>query len=338
MSFIWAPLLVLLALIPVGAWVYITLDRRRRRRVAAFGSLGVSQRPAGRRVGLLRRVPAGFFVAGLTILTVGMARPQGQVSLPTLEGTVVLAFDVSGSMAATDLQPTRMEAAKTAARDFVQRQPPGVVIGVVAFSDSGLSVQVPTSDQATVLAAINRLNPQRGTSLGQGILASINVIDAANAPPNQGYYTNQSPAPEPTPTPAPVAPGTHTSAVVILLTDGENNQNPDPLAAAQTAANRGVRIDTVGIGSAEGATLKINGFSVHTQLNEPLLQQISQITDGAYYSATDAQGLQAIYDNLNPQLVIKPQMLELTSLFAGAGIVALLIGGLVSLFALGRLP
>ena len=269
-------------------------------------------------------------------MTIGLARPQGTVSLPSLEGTVILAFDVSGSMAATDLQPTRMEAAKVAAKDFVERQPPGVVIGVVAFSDSGLSVQVPTSDQEAVLAAINRLNPQRGTSLGQGILASINVIDAANAPQNQGYYSNQSPAPSPTP--APVAPGTHTSAVIVLLTDGENNQRPDPLDAAQTAANRGIRIDTVGIGSPEGATLQIEGFNVHTQLNEDLLKQVSQITDGAYYSATDEAGLRAVYDKLDPQLVVKPQTIELTSLFAGAGIIALVIGGLFSLFWLGRLP
>ena len=336
MSFIWAPLLVLLALIPLGMALYAVLERRRRVRVAAFGSLGSSPAATAGRAGLRRRVPAAFFVVGLTIMTVGLARPQGQVSLPTLEGTVILAFDVSGSMAADDLQPTRMEAAKAAAKDFVERQPPGVVVGVVAFSDSGLSVQAPTSDQATVLAAINRLNPERGTSLGQGILASIKVIDDANAPAAQGYYTNQSPSP--TPPPAPVAPGSHGSAIIILLTDGENNQNPDPLAAAQTAANRGVRIDTVGIGSTAGATLKINGFNVHTQLNEDLLKQVSQITDGAYYSATDAQGLKTIYDNLSPELVIKPQNLELTSIFAGAGILALLIGGLLSLFWLGRLP
>jgi Ca-activated chloride channel family protein len=336
MSFIWPAMLVLLALVPVGVGLYVAMERERRRRVASYGSLGLSQAAAAGRSRLRRRIPAALFVVGLTILTIGLARPQGQVSLPTLEGTVVLAFDVSGSMAADDLQPTRMEAAKTAARDFVQRQPDGVVIGVVAFSDSGLSVQVPTSDQEAVLAAINRLNPQRGTSLGQGILASISVIDAANAPPNQGFYTNQSPAPSPTP--APVPPGTHTSALIVLLTDGENNQRPDPLEAAQTAANRGVRIDTIGIGSPAGATLKIEGFSVHTQLNEDLLKQISQITDGTYYGATDTAGLQAIYNKLDPQLVIKPQMLEMTPIFAGAGILVLVFGGLSSLLWLGRLP
>ena len=123
-----------------------------------------------------RHIPPALFLAGLTILIVALARPQTVVSLPRVEGTVILAFDVSGSMAADDMKPTRMEAAKAAARDFVQRQPPSVQIGVVAFSDNGFSVQVPTNDQDAILAAINRLTPQRGTSLANGIRASLNAI------------------------------------------------------------------------------------------------------------------------------------------------------------------
>ncbi len=336
MTFLWPPMLLLLVLIPVGIAVYVTLEQRRRRRVAAHGSLGVAQRPANGSGTVRRRLPAALFVLGLTIMVVALARPQAEVSLPSLEGTVILAFDVSGSMAATDMAPTRMEAAKAAATDFVQRQPAGIVIGVVAFSDGGISVQTPTSDQGAVLAAINRLAPQKGTSVGQGILASLNTIAVAEAPPNQGYYTNQSPAP--TVKPAPVPPGSHGSAVIILLTDGENNVNPDPVTAAQAAADAGIRIDTVGIGSAAGTTLDINGFKVHTQLNEPLLQQIAQISDGTYYNAASAADLQKIYDNLDPQLVLKPQVTEVTSLFAGAGIATLLVGGLLSLWWLGRLP
>ena len=124
-----------------------------------------------------------LFLIGLTILLIALARPQAVLSLPRVEGTVILAFDISGSMAADDLKPTRMEAAKVAARDFVQRQPPTVQIGVVAFSDNGFTVQAPTNNQDTILAAINRLTPQRGTSLGQGILASLKTIAVANAPP-----------------------------------------------------------------------------------------------------------------------------------------------------------
>ena len=131
-----------------------------------------TQRPLGRR----RHIPPAFFLAGLTILLIALARPQMVVSLPRLEGTVILAFDVSGSMAADDLKPTRMEAAKAAAQAFVARQPPTVQIGVVSFSDSGFAVQAPTNEQETILAAINRLRPERGTSLAHGILTALNTI------------------------------------------------------------------------------------------------------------------------------------------------------------------
>ena len=282
-----------------------------------------------------RHIAPGLFLVGLSILTLGLARPQATVSLPRQEGTVILAFDVSGSMAANDLEPTRMEAAKAAARDFVQRQPRTVQVGIVAFSDSGLAVQAPTNDQDTVLAAINRQSPARGTSLGNGILASLRAI-SAEADQTPHAFSNLTPVAAPSPT--PVARGTYTSAVIVLLTDGENNESPDPLAAAQAAADRGVRIFAIGIGSAAGTTLHVNGFTVHTQLNEAGLRQIAELTQGAYFSAENAQDLRTIYDTLDPQLVIKPEQLELTSIFAGASIFILLLGGLLSLLWFGRLP
>src|SRR5919199_6666366 len=176
MSFIWPQMLALLVLLPLFVGLYLRLQQRRRRLVASYGSLGLVQAAAGRGLGARRHVPPALFLAGLTILIVALARPQAVVSLPREEGTVILAFDVSGSMAADDLKPTRMEAAKAAAREFVQRQPRTVQIGVLAFSDSGFTVQVPTNDQEAILAAINRLTPQSGTSLGQGILDSLNTI------------------------------------------------------------------------------------------------------------------------------------------------------------------
>jgi Ca-activated chloride channel family protein len=336
MSFIWPAMLLSLLLIPLFVVLYIRLQQRRRRLVASYGSLGLVRQAAGRRLGVRRHIPPALFLIGLTILMVALARPQTVVSLPKVEGTVVLTFDVSGSMAADDVAPTRMEAAKAAAREFVQRQPLTVQIGVVAFSDSGLSVQVPTNDQEAILASINRLAPQRGTSLGQGILASLNSIAAAANGQNSRYYTNLTPTPAPTPTPMPK--GTYTPAVIVLLTDGENNESPNPLAAAQTAADQGVRIYTVGIGSAAGTTLHVNGFTVHTQLDEATLQQIAQITDGAYYNAENEEDLRTIYGNVGTQLVIKPEKTEVTSIFAGASLLVLLIGGALSLLWFSRLP
>jgi Ca-activated chloride channel family protein len=333
-------MLLLVLAIPLGAALYFTLERRRRRRASAIGvgTLATIAGDAGRSraAGLRRRIPAACFVVGLTVLVFALARPQSVVSVPRIEGTVILSFDVSGSMAATDVQPTRMEAAKAAARDFVQHQPSSVLIGVVAFSDSGFSIQVPTDDQSMVLAAINRLTPERGTSLARGIQSSLATIAASEADPTAGYYTNRSPAPTPEPTPVPA--GTHSSAAIVLLTDGENNQQPDPLAAAQTAADRGIRIYTIGVGTAAGSTLDIEGFKVHSQLDESILRQISQTTDGAYYAAADATQLSSIYDSIGARLVVRPQAMEVTSLFAGAGVLVLLLGSAASLLWLGRLP
>jgi Ca-activated chloride channel family protein len=335
MSFIWPVMLILLLLIPLCVVLYVRLQRRRRRLAASYGSLGLVQAAAGRQLGVRRHIPPALFLAGLTILIMALARPQTVVSVPRVEGTVILAFDVSGSMAAEDLQPNRMEAAKVAARAFVEQQPRSVRIGVLAFSDSGLAVQAPTNDQAAILAAINRLSPQRGTSLGQGILASLNTIAAANAPPPR-IYSNLTPTPAASPTPVPE--GTYTSAAIVLLTDGENNENPDPLQAAQLAAERGVRIYTVGIGSAAGTTLHVNGFTVHTALDEAMLQHVAQLTEGAYYNAESQQDLRAIYENLGLQLVIKPEDTEVTALFAGASMLILLIGGVCSMLWLSRVP
>jgi Ca-activated chloride channel homolog len=328
-------MLLSVGLVPLGILLYRALEGRRRRAMVQAG-LGLGQGTVRRPLGVRARIPAVMFVIGLTVLMVALARPQAAVSLPREEGTVILAFDVSGSMAADDLKPTRMEAAKAATQDFVERQPPGVIVGVVAFSDAGLSVQAPTNDQATVLAAIKRLSPERGTSLGQGILASLNTIAIAENGPTTDYYSNRSPAP--TASLPPVAPGSHTSAVIVLLTDGENTQPPDPVAAAQTAADRGVRVYTVGIGSAAGTTLDISGFKVHTQLDTSTLQRISEITGGTYYAAEDEQGLHQVYDDLDTRLVVKPQTIEVTALFAGASVLLLAVGGLSSLAWLGRLP
>jgi Ca-activated chloride channel homolog len=334
MSFIWPVMLGLLVLIPPFVVVYLRLQQRRRQLVAGYANPGLVLDRGRVRMGLRRHIPALFFLLALIILVVALARPQALVSLPRIEGTVLLAFDVSGSMAADDMKPNRMEAAKAAARAFVERQPATVQIGVVSFSDSGFAVQAPTNDPVPVVAAINRLAPQRGTSLARGIQAALNAIALGSS----GPLTLANPRSEPTPTPTAVPKGSHSSAVIVLLTDGENNMQPDPLAAAQQAADRGIRIYTVGIGSPGGATLKLDGFSVRTRLDEATLQQIADMTGGTYYNAQNEDQLYSIYDHLDPELIIKPQQTEFTALFAGAGILALLLGGTLSLLWLGRVP
>jgi Ca-activated chloride channel family protein len=206
----------------------------------------------------------------------------------------------------------------------------------VVFSDSGFSTQVPTADRVAIEAAIHRLGPQRGTSLGQGILQSLAAIEAADAAGSTDYYTNPSAPPRPAATPVPA--GVYEPAIIVLLTDGENTVAPDPLAAAQEAKDRGVRIDTIGIGTQAGATLQVEGFLVHTQLDEAALKGIADLTDGTYYPAANQNDLAAIYEDVGSRLVVRVEPFELTPLLAAAGFVLLLVGGLASLRWFGRMP
>ncbi len=270
------------------------------------------------------------------MLAVALARPQATVALPRLEGTLMLMFDVSGSMAATDATPTRLEAAKAVAKTIVDGKPDGVVIGVVAFSDTGVAVQPPTQDTVAVLAAIDRMVPTRGTSLGAGILATLDAISKAQADTPVDYYSNRSP--EPTPSRAPVEPGSDAATMIVVLSDGENNQRPDPAAAAQAAADRGVRIMAIGVGTVAGATLDLDGFKVQTALDEGTLQQIADTTAGAYQPAADGDPAAAVYGELARRLVVRSEPMEITALLAVAALVLLVAAAALSLARTGRLP
>jgi Ca-activated chloride channel family protein len=338
MSFIWPILLLMLVCVPLLVLLYLTLQGRRRRFAARYGSLGLVHDALGAGIGLRRHIPALIFLGGITILLFSLARPQATVNVPRLEGTVMLTFDVSGSMVATDLQPTRMEAAKAAALQFVEKQPPSVSIGVVVFSDGGISVQPPTDNREETFATIDRLVPRRSTAIGNGILVALNAIAVdAGDPPILNTSVNTTNSSEPV-EPVEAPQGWYPSAVIVLLTDGENTTPPDPVMAADLAVDLGVRVYTVGIGTAAGTVIEAEGFSVHTMLNEPVLQYIAETTGGAYYNAGNEQELQRIYDDLEPRLSIKPEEIELTSIFAGLGMIVFLIGGLLSLLWFGHVP
>lgn len=331
MSFLWPTMLFSLILIPLFVGLYLFQQQRRRRIVAQAGSLGFVQGGPGTRLGSRRHIPAVLFLIGLAVLLFSLARPTATVQVPRIEGTVLLAFDVSGSMSAEDFEPNRMEAAKAAARTFVERQPSGVLIGVIAFSDNGFAIQAPTSDKDAILTAISRLTPQRGTALGHGIIAALNVLrtEAGQEPISLDPNAER---------PAPIPATASQSAAIVLISDGENNERPDPFDAAQLAMEQGVAIHTVGIGSPNGAVIEVEGFMVNTMLNEPLLRELSEITGGEYYSAQNEKDLEEIYSNVIPQLVIKPEKTEITSIFAGAGTLIFLIGGAFSLAWFRRLP
>ena len=337
MSFIWSSLLGLLLLVPLLVLAYVLMQRRRRNIVAKSGFSLVqgetrTPEPSVNRTGMRRHIPALVFLFGITILLFSLSRPQATVSLPKYEGTVILVFDVSGSMAADDIAPTRMEAAKAIAYDFVGDQPVDVRIGVVAFSDGGLSVQSPGINREGTLATIERLVPRRGTSLGNGVLVALNTIAVDAGDPPIINTSNLSTADDVLAAPQ----GWYPSAVIVLFSDGENNDRLDPVEVTDLAIDLGVRIYTIGVGTEEGTTIKVEGMTIHTQLNEPLLAQVAETTGGRYYFAGDETELRKIYNDLDPALSIKPEELELTSLFAGMSILVFLVGGALSLLWFGR--
>ncbi len=339
MSFIWVKMLWLLLLVPVLVLAYILIQRRRQKYSLRYASLSLVKEALGRGPGFRRHIPPIMFLVALVTMIVALARPAATVLLPSQQGTVILALDVSGSMRANDLKPNRLEAAKTAARDFVAKQPPNVRIGVVSFSDGAAIVQAPTQEREAILAAINRLTVQRRTAIGSAILTSLNAIfeepgDQPTPRPNDFLPPSNS-APF---TPPPVSPGTYSSAVIVLLSDGASNTGPRPQDAADQAANRGVRVYTVGVGSAAGSVLRLEGYSMRVRLDEATLKSIAQKTDGSYFKADNETDLLKIYDNLSTHLVVKPEQTELTAWFTGLAAAILLVAAGFGLLWFNRLP
>ncbi len=328
MSFIWPGMLALLLAAPLLVAAYLALVRRRAQRAAALAEQGFVPTTSARRRRRLLHVPFAFFLIGLVLLLVAFARPEMALSLPRQEGTVILTFDVSNSMRAEDLQPTRIDAAKAAARTFVEAQPETIEIGVVAFSDGGLVIQQPTSVRSEVLGAIERLAPLGATSLGHGIFTSLNAI--AGEPITLDPAALEADVEN-------LDIGYFGSAVVVLLSDGENTSNPDPMVVAELAAVAGVKVYPIGIGSTEGTVLEIDGFSVATRLDEDLLNGIATVTGGTYFHAEDAESLREIYDTIDLKLTSEAEKTEVTGAVTGISVLLLVVGGVLSLLWFGRL-
>jgi Ca-activated chloride channel family protein len=329
MTFIWPWLLLTLLLVPILVGVYIGLYRRRQRPENLNNPLTQITNNYGRPLRRRVHVLTFIYLFGLTLLLFSLSRPEVFVEFPQIQGTVILAFDVSNSMAAEDFEPNRMEAAKAAARIFVEKQPGTIQIGVVAFSNGSLVVQQPTDDQSAVLSTIDRLKPQGATSLGQGIFSALNAIVGEPLEIDQealeaGTFSLDI--------------GNYPSAVILLLTDGENTSSLDPLEISQLAADAGVRVYPVGIGSEVGTILHVDGYNVLTQLNKATLQAIADITNGAYYQAEDEESLQEIYEKVDLHLTIGGEKMELTAILAGISLLTFLFGGTLSLFWFGRMP
>lgn len=321
MSFLYPYVLILAVLISGLAIAgYVSLQRRRS---AALKTAGFGTLIGG---GLRRHLPYALLLAAVPILLVGLARPQAEVAVPRVSGTVLLAFDISNSMAATDVSPTRLAAAQTAATEFVDGQPDTVDVGVLVFGDQALLTQAPTADHTAAAAAIARVKPSGGTSLGQAILVGLGTITGKPVGlPADGSAPDTS------------ALGYWPSATIVVFSDGENTGGPDAEAAAELAAAAGVRIQTVGVGTAKGATVEVDGYQLNTALDETTLTTVAQVTGGAYHAAGDADTLNDTTKSIDLRLTTKKEPLELTAPFAGVALLLLALGGLLGTRWHGRI-
>jgi Ca-activated chloride channel homolog len=342
MSFEWTGFLWLLLLIPILVAVYILAIRRRQKYAVRYASLSLIKDAAGRGPGFRRHIPAALFILGLTSAIIAVARPSAHVLLPSEQGTVILSMDVSGSMRAQDIKPSRMDAVKEAARAFVNKQPRHVRIGIVAFSGTADLVQTPTTDRDQLMDAIGRLHPQLYTAVGSGLLAALDAIfekndqtqtDANSSTPTSPLFPAQTEDKTP-----PVPPGSYTSAVIVLMSDGQSNQGPDPLDAAEKAANLGVRVYTVGVGTKQGAVIGWQGFSFRVYLDEATLKAIAAKTGGMYYKGGSEDELRKIYETLSTRVMVEKERTEITAIFAGIAAALLLVMGALSLAWFNRLP
>jgi len=344
MDFLWSSLLASLVVLPLLVAAYIWSLRRRRQSGVRYSSLALVRDAMPGSSRLRRHVPFALFLASLGVLVVGMARPVVILAVPSNQTTIILTIDVSGSMCSSDIPPSRLEAAEAAAAAFIKSQSSTTQIGIVAFSGFAEVIQAPTNDQTALLNALSSLATGRRTAIGDGILASIDAvsqIDPAVAKSQTDSSTGTAPA--------PVPKGDYAPDIIVLLTDGASNTGTPPLDAAQQAADRGVRIYTIGFGTANGGSLSPTcapqfvgrepgagqgggfggggggfgggggGGGFPRGIDEATLKQIADLTGGTYHPAESASQLDSVFQNLPTNLITKHEATEVSFAFVGAG-------------------
>jgi Ca-activated chloride channel family protein len=348
-TFLWPEALWLLAALPVIVAAYVLLLRRRKKAALRYASLNLVKDALGAGRRLRRHIPPVLFLLALAAMILAVARPVGYVTLPSQYRTIILAMDVSGSMRAMDVEPNRLAAAQAAAKAFVAEVPMNTRIGVVSFAGTASVVQAPTQSREDVVSAIDRFQLQRGTAIGSGIIVSLATIfpDAGIDVGSMIYGRDalrdsrrgipSDPAGKAQKAFTPVPPGSHTSAVIILLTDGQRTTGPDSLEAAKMAADRGVRVFTVGIGTTSGEIIGFEGWSMRVRLDEQTLKQIANMTLGEYFYAGTATDLKKVYQTLNARVVMEKKQTEITALFAAAAAATALLSALLSLLWFNRI-
>ena len=332
MDLLWPGFLALLILIPLLSAVYIWMLRRRRRFTVRYSSLSLIRAALPQQSRLRQHLPFVLFLLALTSLIIALTRPVAITTVPSNQTTIILTIDVSMSMRQTDIQPSRLEAAKAAALSFIQRQRSSTQIGLVAFSGFAELVQPPTTDQEALQAAVESMTLGRRTGIGNGILKSIDAIAEIDPFVSPSTTDTSGPAPKPVPK------GAYAPDIIVLLTDGVSNVGPSPVDAAQQAVDRGIRIYTIGYGTEQGGPFSFDGnngnnnfFGNNNQqqqggfgrfrrgIDEKTLKEISSMTGGSYYAATSANELQNVFRDLPTYLISKHEVLEISVAFAALG-------------------
>jgi len=336
MNFLWPQFLWLLAAVPLLVLLYLWLIRRKKKLALRYASLSIVREAMGAGQKARRHVPPILFLLAMVAMLIAAARPMAVVVLPSNQQTIILAMDVSGSMRATDVQPNRLVAAQEAAKGFIKELPRTVKVGVVAFAGSANVAQLPTTNHDDLIAAIDSFQLQRATATGNAIVVSlatlfptagIDVSQFGGQSRQRGTSLDQ--ADKQLKEFTPVAPGSYTSAAIIMLTDGQRTTGVDPLDAAKVAAERGVRVYTVGIGTVDGETIGFEGWSMRVRLDEETLKAIANKTNAEYFYAGTANDLKKVYNTLSSRLTVEKKETEISALFAmGAAALALLSAGL----------
>jgi len=333
MTFLWPEMLWGLLVLPMLVAAYVMILQRKKKLAVRYANLAMVREAMGASQRIRRHIPPALFFLALAAMLLALARPQTTITLPTQHETVILAMDISGSMRATDVEPNRLVAAQNAAKQFVSEQPENVRVGVVAFAGTATVAQAPTRNREDVIAAIDRFQLQRATAIGSAIIVSLATIfpEAGIDVGAMMYGSERKADKSDKPALKPVPPGSYASAVIILLTDGQRTTGPDSIQAAKMAAERGVRIYTVGVGTPEGKIIGFEGWSMRVRLDEDTLKAVADITRGEYFYAGNAVDLKKVYQALNAKLVMERKKTEVTALFSGLAALLAVVSAALSL-------
>ena len=326
MHFLWPQYLWVMLALPLLVLAYWWLLRRKKKAALRYASLALVRQAMDSGQGWRRHVPPALFLLAMAALLLAASRPVAVIALPANAQTIILAMDVSGSMRATDVQPNRITAAQEAAKHFLEELPRDVKVGIVAFAGAAQVAQLPTVNRDDLVTAIDRFQLQRGTATGNAIVmslatlfpdAGIELQQMGGGGYSSGRSLNELPKPKKEFTPVP--PGSYTSASIIMLTDGQRTTGVDPMEASKMAADRGVRVYTVGIGTVDGETIGFEGWSMRVRLDEATLKQIANLSQAEYFYAGNATDLKKVYESLSSRLTLEKKETEISSLLALLG-------------------